>query len=718
MDKPQATVQAKQLSNCNDDSEIGNDHNIVSWKPGYASRFPIFGLGSLLGVIACAGASVGVLVGSNNVSSSQWTQSLAPNICLQTINAISNALLATAIMSGIAIAWWRKALHGATIGQLHKSWAFSMSTSTVALNLFRLDVIALAALAAKVAIVDSILFQRATSTYIAQDPPLNISTVGIAAMAFPMTAYVVGLPGYGGIAPGNAFMLGDAYSPIVNTWETSNGFFAGYNDWFRKTPQKQPACTGLCFAKVEALLSVKARDPQHCDGACYTNFEAIGFAIDCQQNVTHQNIAQAPIAAYNNAYGDNSASIINSTSDPAAWSNIPIFNSSFSLVYAPIANDTTVIDLALTYFQSNNPYTPSASDCAGSVVTATCRLSPAIISYPIQIVNYSDPLVTNGVRLSARPTSWITEEIAATPTYSQSLQQAEGFTVSRLLDVADQPVFGGKSALGGMANAMSQYLSSAATLTYEGQRENSSVWALNQQGILAQTMMFGPPNIGSCDCSFKSISLDYIIAKINELAFLTAVGMIDHDEFSQRAVQNGDEATVIGAGANTTASFHATMGTVQVAQVIHYRTNYHFMIAGIVSSLVCVMLVVPTFWRYGELGRSVTLGPIEVASAFSAPMLVQGHHSQQADVHGNIDEVLQEVGEKKVQYGFVEVPGFAGDRQSVRLAMAEPERVRPASKLWSPPMSPTSLTWVKSPKSPAFENGSIPSPDLIKKTEE
>ena len=693
MEKYQANTESKQLHERESSSEDGQSMASPVWRPGYGQRFPVLGVGALLAVLACTGASVGVLVGSNNVSASRWVQALAPNVCLQAINAISNIMLAFAVMQGIAIAWWRKALRGATIAELHKSWEFSMSISNIVFNLFSLDVVALAALATKIAIIDGVLFQRATSTYTSQDPPVSLNTIGIAATTFPPTGYIVSDTSFGGQASCGCFMVGDAFTPVVNEWETSNGFFRNYNDWFRINTPRSQQCSGLCPAKIEAWLRGKSQNQQHCDGTCYASLDAIGFDIDCEQDVKHDNIAEAPIAAYEAANNGTSG-------DPSAWTDVAIFNSSFALQYAETSSDTAAIDLDLKYFQADDPYNPSNSSCAGRITTAKCKLRPAIVTYPVKIVNYTNPLVINGVRLSPEPSSWSDMEIKNTPKYSRTLKQAEGFAVKSRLTVSDTHVFGGLTSLGGMANAMHLYLGSTAALTYDGEARVESVWALKQVGILAQTMMYGPPNMGSCDCSFRDSSLDVIIEKINQLAFLTAVGMVDHSEFSQRLVHQGDWATVVAVGQNSSATFKQLSSTMQVSDVVYYKTHYWYMFGGVIVSLACILLVLPTFWRYGELGRKVTLGPIEVASAFRAPMLTEGRPNA-AEAGGDIHELIRDVGDRKVQYGFVEEAApvnVANNRQSVRLAMAEPGSVRPASGVWSPPTSPS----VESPTSPTL----------------
>lgn len=376
-------------------------------------------------------------------------------------------------------------MRGATVEELHKSWEASSSAWRVFGKIWSLDAVALAALAAKVAVADGVLFQRATCDYVHADPARNVSAMGLAATAWPTTGFVVSdASSFGGQAGCGCFMIGDQYSGVVNSWEISNGFFRGYNDWFR----------------------VEGNRDQHCDGTCYTSIDAIGVEIDCNDDVAQEDIAEAPIAAWNAAHGNGNG---NGTSgdDASAWTGIPIFNSSFSLVYgdATTANYTYLI-LDLLRFTSNDPYNPSSQTCAGNVYRTTCKLRPALISYPIEVMNYSSVHIINGVSLDVRRADDVNPMIAANtasdedgvfkitgiapPAYNGTLKQAAGYTVQRYVDVHDQHVIGGPSALGGLASAIDHFLSSTATLTYHGEGDDGvPAWSLEQDGTLAQRMM-------------------------------------------------------------------------------------------------------------------------------------------------------------------------------------------------------------------------------------
>jgi hypothetical protein len=105
--------------------------------------------------------------------------------------------------------------------------------------------------------------------------------------------------------------------------------------------------------------------------------------------------------------------------------------------------------------------------------------------------------------------------------------------------------------------------------------------------------------------------------------------------------------------------------------------------AGAVAVMVlAVAFVFSIFWGWWSLGRPVSLSPIETAKAFSAPQL-QGNNG-----NANIDDLLQETGRRRIQYGEVTFVGNhpvlandyvnLGGRSNVatRLEMASPEWVR------------------------------------------
>ena len=167
--------------------------------------------------------------------------------------------------------------------------------------------------------------------------------------------------------------------------------------------------------------------------------------------------------------------------------------------------------------------------------------------------------------------------------------------------------------------------------------------------------------MGSCDCSFRNDALDVIISGINQLTFLTATGMIDNKAFKglphekQAFPSPMPSASMVAVDSNTTVQFSTLSGTaVQMTDVVHYQTHYAYAGTAFAITMLCVLLVIPSFWKYGELGRRVTLGPMEIASAFGAPVLVDNSQTEKAET---IDHLIKNIGDRKIQYGFVDVDG-------------------------------------------------------------
>ena len=122
------------------------------WRPGYIARFPWLGLGCLLTVLLCGIGCLITLILADGVAKYYWGN-VAPNVIVNILNSVANLCFGIAITNGIAIAWWRKTLAGATIKQLDRSWKFSSSIKDVVLGAKYFNFIALAALAAKVTIL-------------------------------------------------------------------------------------------------------------------------------------------------------------------------------------------------------------------------------------------------------------------------------------------------------------------------------------------------------------------------------------------------------------------------------------------------------------------------------------------------------------------------------------------------------------------------------------
>jgi hypothetical protein len=168
--KPDYDVEAREMEP--DDG--------IDWKPGMRNQFPWIGFAGFVTIIVATAMAVAILGLSNGKRVSDWPfkrYPIQPNVLLNIANQVQNLGLITLIAQGLAIAWWRKALRGTSLKTLHRNHAYSYSFFAIITSGKHFNIIALAALMTKFAVIDSTLFQKATRTVITQEKDYMNATV-------------------------------------------------------------------------------------------------------------------------------------------------------------------------------------------------------------------------------------------------------------------------------------------------------------------------------------------------------------------------------------------------------------------------------------------------------------------------------------------------------------------------------------------------------------
>ncbi len=100
-----------------------------------------------------------------------------------------------------------------------------------------------------------------------------------------------------------------------------------------------------------------------------------------------------------------------------------------------------------------------------------------------------------------------------------------------------------------------------------------------------------------------------------------------------------------------------------------YRVDWPWLASGIVVSLLGIVALIPLYIGWWELGRPVSLNPLEVANAFGAPLL--------DTVNSNADRshIARDVGYKQVRYGSVEEGTEGESLLRLRVEENQDERV-------------------------------------------
>lgn len=364
-----------------------------------------------------------------------------------------------------------------------------------------------------------------------------------------------------------------------------------------------------------------------CNGTCTTTISALGFGVECTQ-VTE------PYT-------------FNSEGGPS------IFSVSFhdDFVEAPPSFGDSTLSLATirleTYFAhlaAGNLTTTADSTavqyCEGTMTKRSCMLRPAAIDYPVIIDTVQN---TTTIDLQADPLKY-------------HVNSYENITAMSF--VSD-----GQMTLGGMTFALnSTFLSDYAL----GPSKPTSVLSLNV--AMTGTLPMSYLNLtnydllsfaNNCNQSFSDPTIDMVRA-VHDIAFRSAI-----------------------AAVNSTTPVKS-YPAVQVRSVNRYKANWAYLAASLAVTIIGVAMIVPSFYGWWQLGRKVSLNPIEMAEAFNAPVL-----QQQDVVHKDADHLLELVGDRKVKYVPVEYAA-QGDEVVQKMeivnvdAVAEqrPEIVSPKPAHW------------------------------------
>ncbi|CZR51353.1 uncharacterized protein PAC_01228 [Phialocephala subalpina] len=327
--------------------------------------------------------------------------------------------------------------------------------------------------------------------------------------------------------------------------------------------------------------------------------------------------------------------------------NSYIAQSPFSVNFTLVPEEVYKND---TYYSGNSSsilmvvsYTTNASlgNCGGTLVTRTCKLKSATLRYPITLQQLGQ---NTTVRLG---------NITAGATI-ESFQPPGNKTIS---------IDGGSDfdrwTLGGLYLAANSLFQANATYQWIGALgvQMNLLDTLSNQFLVTPTgnnTLYGLGIPASCSSNWTDPT-NHIIESLNQIAFRVALNAA---QFPFR---------------NTTSPPAPQILMMYETRTINvFQSVYRYLAASTVLTVVCVALVLPTFAGWWELGRSVSLNPLETAKAFDAPLL-NGPGSN-APLH----ELVRTMGMRNVRYG--EVEGSANGLPRRELKLADPqELVRPTS---------------------------------------
>jgi hypothetical protein len=580
----------------------------IDWRPGFRSQFPWIGFAGLVTIIVATSMAVAILGSSNHKRVSEWPFKkfpIQPNVLLNIANQVQNLGLITLIAQGLAVAWWRKALLGSSLSTLHRNHAYSYSFFSIITSGRHFNIIALAALMTKFAVIDSTLFQKATKTAITQQVNYDNATVS-AWIETKWSANRGGIPG----DDGSIKTVDAAWATVLDAY---NGKIAN----------------GKVHDSLEGNASFfDCPYRQECSG----KIKAIGFAFKC--NTETENVDYG--LQRSSQQGGNSTSY-------------PLWDIDFVPTWATRENPYASVQLQMLYVDSHAG--PQNGSCPGTLTRRTCQLRPALVEYPVTIMTPSkEELAGKNIVTHIK---FFNDNKAWPLGAPLDTEQIDGLKVLEYADLNEQ--FGTISTVGALTYVLSNLYSSSANLTFEND------WNIASRGSQAQNVFYADNDKDDQSRCYYDIDKPgrddpaiEILRKVNTLSFVTGLYL------------NGAPTTDVRLREKLGMS-HQSVTTAITGIVEEYKTSFAYVGGALAATIVTVLLVLPVYWGFWQLGRKVTLGPLEISHAFNAPIIAP---EKTKNHHGDFDQVLQEVGKRKVRYGQLKgaPPGQMG--------LAEPERVQ------------------------------------------
>jgi Protein of unknown function (DUF3176) len=305
------------------------------------------------------------------------------------------------------------------------------------------------------------------------------------------------------------------------------------------------------------------------------------------------------------------------------------FGVTFALGGSESETNGTQITMVVSYTNT------STVNCTGIKTQRTCTLRPATLRYPITL---------QGKTLSLGN---ILDDSTV-----QSFQPPSGDWIS---------IDGGSDydrwTIGGLYLAATSLFSSNASYEFAGAIGNVMYLpdTLSNQFLQIavsndSATIYELPRPLPCTSNWGDPTT-HILSALNEMAFRISL------------ITNGVPFR------NTTQPPAPQVLTLQENSNINvFHSEYKYLLGSSLLSAMFVLLVAPIFWGWWELGRSVTLNPIEIAKAFDAPFF-QGPGSNSTE-----KELVRNTGSRLLRYGEAEGYG-SGEVSKRQLRLADPHEI-------------------------------------------
>lgn len=559
----------------------------------YFRNIPWVAFAALFTVLCCGGAVALTLGLSDGKTEGEWIPHVTPNVLVTVFNGISTIMLGIAISQGVAINWWRQVLKGSTIKDLHRSWSFASSIVDLVLSGKYFNLIALASLTAKFAIIDGVLFQRSLSTEGAYESQAVLSHYdGYNRTTFPYTGYL---------------------DSTGHATSSQNSDFTWLLYDYLLYPNMIPSDS----------MSIEG-----CPDLCEGNITGVGFAWTCE-STTEQVDYGLQASKY---FGTNRTDM---------FQDLVLFSSSFGENLSD-TNSTLTANFVWTTTDETS-VAKSYGSCPATRTSMNCTLIPVELDY---VMSYQDTTMSekteediyedpgNTYFSPASDWSWHAVGDDGSTKEDTHLTYFSSNPIIKPIAVKENLTAGAQTRLGGFYIGLETIFSSSMNMSYTGDSSDGGFYT-KAAGALSHQVIDGIPDPTTCDFTVSNPAY-----YVNEaLTLWTAFISFNNITFAS------DYNWTTFESINDDMSYFK-VETMRWPLSTKYLVNWYYFIGGILSMLTCVACILPTFWGYWELSRKVSLGPFEIAHAFGAPMLVENNKREH---NGEVRILLKDIGKTRVQ---------------------------------------------------------------------
>ena len=175
--------------------------------------------------------------------------------------------------------------------------------------------------------------------------------------------------------------------------------------------------------------------------------------------------------------------------------------------------------------------------------------------------------------------------------------------------------------MGGIVLALNTYYKSRSTVSYQRKNSTKSTNATTYQPLAASSglqIAFAQVanDNASCPIGFTGpvyegyenmLDYDYMLANINQLMLLVGSDPYLRQDFPGQFNDYYNNYTLF---LDYVDPFTANVTMLGLKPEIYYYSKVGFAWGAFASTLIIVLMILPTYWGYWELGRKVTLGPL------------------------------------------------------------------------------------------------------------